>query len=1688
MCKASFATILKVLNDKSEHFTSPLSSTASNSKEEGILLPLVQLEFLVSVPVGKGLVSCLQQVLATTGLIGDTISSALKRSSVSEVVVPRCSQLWQLWVHIAAELLVPQDLPTGLILASGGGVPATVIDGAGGGEVAKNAFMSLLAPKNGVGVLTAPLQPILRRSRSEAARCYLTLAQCLVLAQDWHQPASVLKLLLRCLYHLLFTDIATTSNTATVNTSSKSNIPSTGVSEEVIKRERDNLLALKTAGEAVQVLCANIPRKHLRAVPLISISLGRLPSAACSSTHSSPRARKATATANTGCAITAVATAPAPAPITPRKGAQQSVCEAPTNASTSLSSERASLDIIIRKLLDTTELNTVCNGSSGLGDITVTTDQYSVLILLVVALSRVQHVCSGAVALSSMLSSLGPLKHDNSVNLENTGATSSSAPSNMHIVATGNAAQRKSHHHLLSKGLFASPSKITIKPIGTTNTTNAVSTSNNNKNNNATSGPSEEPLACTDILNHMQHLHTAMTSLATTDSIHASLASKHVVVYKKLVKSLDFTSQLYNACTKLTTSWQLCTLALAQVLFDSALTEGTHHREGEEITLSAPRYQSTQLDSFSLLFSGPTQSSQIYLHHQHHHLQNITINHNKRSPHKFSNTSPSQSSHVKTSLPSSYPNLDSPLNAAGASPMMQVVLCSAHPPAVQAAVDLCSVFVKVWVDVWLSTSLGRQQHKQRAVFVESFWWFLHRTTAFGVDVNDDDAEVLFSAVLSRCPELSVLHCPTNMAGIAMLVSVCHAHLCDTLTPPPAPARSHAQQPPRSQSHSASLDILLRALHQSMNSMTESGVLPGLFAWVPPLLARLCPSDADSSFSSNMQGSSITSTNKERKGDGVITVAQNHSHKASEHSVRFLCSFLRHALQQLSSMSVPSASEQHSPSLMHNMISGLRCLLVFPLVLCVTGMRGVHHLFEDKMSVLPHDSTATTPVSPAQQVINNWKSILSLWLELREFTVAHFGEEEKDLAASEEEVDPSLAWIEALLGQNAAKVANVSFRLHPTISAQDELSRTEMVCSADESVHKDLQTSLLLVQAALEVSVQHRCKYPRSPLTTGLAVSAASILVSLCASLDVNSVGEMKEYSAVSLKAVDGLINKILPLFPTLDAHLAELGAGKIRFCIQSLADPSHRDAQLMEVVFTSLFQCIASIHHSPQTAMSSRYVKQWTLAVLSSLCAHQNALTNRSQSGFGFRSAASTLAVGEPHRAVVRAFVSLLTTTNNGDRLVHGVDAEMKEFIMTAWRELGGADNEILSVFNQVGDINAGDDSTKSVTSEALASSSVEQQTGSFAALPVAPGSTVGVKRSFVPALASPVPVLAGAHNESFSSPPPKVPKVAPSNAHITPVAPITYVKVALQPSDLASLAQKTSNTRQGFVPATYTGADRTNLNEQSQQSQVGTSSQLISQLASQAMPPPLSPPLRVSAQARSPLTGSEPQVFPIAQSALVSGSHPLPSVATENHTTVAPVYMHASQHSDSTTYVSPSPALGNNPASVQRRQSMMGLSAPRTPASLPLLDDMQCESVPAGTEPTVIAQDSHVNSSSSGSSSNSSSSLSVQIHAAGESSGAMDVAQSELDHNNHTIAPESHHSEGETHNSDRNHTVLAVSAELHHTIQQLSAQNIISTGGLPVPQQENRAGLLSAAIRQSHKLTGILLDLLSENPPTEDR
>ena len=70
--------------------------------------------------------------------------------------------------------------------------------------------------------------------------------------------------------------------------------------------------------------------------------------------------------------------------------------------------------------------------------------------------------------------------------------------------------------------------------------------------------------------------------------------------------------------------------------------------------------------------------------------------------------------------------------------------------------------------MWLGSALGRSQHKQRAVFVESLWWFLHRTTSFGVEPRGEEVRRLCEASVQCLPAVSVLHCPGNMVSCVVV--------------------------------------------------------------------------------------------------------------------------------------------------------------------------------------------------------------------------------------------------------------------------------------------------------------------------------------------------------------------------------------------------------------------------------------------------------------------------------------------------------------------------------------------------------------------------------------------------------------------------------------------------------------------------------------------------------------------------------------------------------------------------------------------------------------------------------------------------------------------------------------------------------------------------------------------------------
>jgi hypothetical protein len=167
-----------------------------------------------------------------------------------------------------------------------------------------------------------------------------------------------------------------------------------------------------------------------------------------------------------------------------------------------------------------------------------------------------------------------------------------------------------------------------------------------------------------------------------------------------------------KALASLVFAWQACTVALAQALFDElALTaeeghvDGAHYRHPSE----APKYQSTPMDVPPAHFTAPTQPSQLF-----------GSGHFKHSPHLFAFSSQlSQSLYARHGAHSShlpyqsypvrgtetaprdaevsgdmFPPQSLPAHPDG-FPTSQVVLCSSHPPAVQATLDLCGAAIKV---------------------------------------------------------------------------------------------------------------------------------------------------------------------------------------------------------------------------------------------------------------------------------------------------------------------------------------------------------------------------------------------------------------------------------------------------------------------------------------------------------------------------------------------------------------------------------------------------------------------------------------------------------------------------------------------------------------------------------------------------------------------------------------------------------------------------------------------------------------------------------------------------------------------------------------------------------------------------------------------------------------------------------
>lgn len=534
-----------------------------------------------------------------------------------------------------------------------------------------------------------------------------------------------------------------------------------GVSIAGVESAVKNAQTLKIAGDTLCILCASInryvrsslsstfttslvssksflhvtfSRSHIEQVLQVSVSLGRPPSTTATPATatkallmtspalgaSSPRALPGRAAGcegagggeaqpvETAVIDKTVPSATAATAIAAATVASGSTPAAKVSALPPTAGLRASLDAIVRKLMECADLY-VCD-LAGDSSTAPGTHQLNQAASVLYAL---QNVSSGVRALATVVSASTcstpggttqqreNTSHNSSayVSYENSASVTHSAAAIAGLQVAGRSRTR-SHTRVpgFSKGLFASPAKTFVRASVGAGGPGASSSSRSGAQPVETQGLL---LSCEKVFTYFHKLKSALSCVVQT-SDRASLLKVKNNVFATLLDLCDLSVE--HDLQQLCHDWQSCTVALAQALFDELAATAVAAPLGDDhlndTVSQAPKYQSTQLETFSLLFSAPTQASQLmYAHHQH---VNISVNsYSKRSPHRSNLPSQSSQPLYMRLHPNHHPQQqqDGEFPSGSAPPMepyaSQIVLCSAHPPAVQATVDLCGIIIKV---------------------------------------------------------------------------------------------------------------------------------------------------------------------------------------------------------------------------------------------------------------------------------------------------------------------------------------------------------------------------------------------------------------------------------------------------------------------------------------------------------------------------------------------------------------------------------------------------------------------------------------------------------------------------------------------------------------------------------------------------------------------------------------------------------------------------------------------------------------------------------------------------------------------------------------------------------------------------------------------------------------------------------
>jgi hypothetical protein len=606
------------------------------------------------------------------------------------------------------------------------------------------------------GILAAPLQYLLKRSKLQAARCYETLASaltsnchvsesqlvarsvackmtlCMFIIQDWHDPPAVLKLLLRCLHHLLCADSTPSAPAAALGSGAPSSkrkretspggdggVENANVGQAVttaaVKANTgeaqlaEELNVLDAAGRALVILCGRTTRWAPPFCFLTPKCFMLLFSAVRSNVE----------------AVTAVT-------VSMGRTAPKSNSKAHGGTDAAVTADRTSLETILQRLLQS------CDGFSTDSGMPAT-DYLGIRKVYIAATDLAQLYGSAA--------GVAPTAH---VDTDNNNAMDGDDP------------DTDNNKTSVRRGLFAAAVRIGVRGSGAT----------------------DIPLSCEEVFSHIAQLQNALQCVTRAHDLETRIREQRAETFQSTDDSNTFTAA---SCTsQIVEMWQTCVVGLVRALFAelAPVTETSPERSGKSfvgtpgLAIAAASVEVPQVAQEDLFGARGRPTPSLFAYSSQLSQPFQSRYRTKQSP--VLPTAAALQAHRQDAVgagePPSHPL---PVDSFAGS---QLVLCSSHPPAVQATMDLCGAMIKVsqssrrflhpdgdfllsvlqmWVEVWMDSALSTAMCVERGLLVGSLWWFLHRTSCFGVEVRAEDLALLYGAVETLQPGLWPARCPDN---------------------------------------------------------------------------------------------------------------------------------------------------------------------------------------------------------------------------------------------------------------------------------------------------------------------------------------------------------------------------------------------------------------------------------------------------------------------------------------------------------------------------------------------------------------------------------------------------------------------------------------------------------------------------------------------------------------------------------------------------------------------------------------------------------------------------------------------------------------------------------------------------------------------------------------------------------------